>query len=140
MAESNKLAVIVHHNGEVTVRDERGYPLLCQDCRYSGWLTEYERHIRTTPATCLRYSGGADVSDGDRVLFDEVKYDDQQSWKSEQRHNAKADYWRARFPRCIDKNPTGNCEDFVRAKPLPWWGNFWKKLFRREWRTRKMRL
>jgi hypothetical protein len=67
MAESNKLAITAHHNNEITVRDERGYPSLCRDCRYSGWLTAYERHESTGPATCLLYSGGADVTDGDRV-------------------------------------------------------------------------
>ena len=137
MAESNKLAIILHHNDEVTVRDERGYPLLCKDCRYSGWLTQHERQISNTPFTCLLYSGGADVSDGDRVIFDNAKGD---YGRGEREHREKAYQWREKYPKCLDKNPTGNCKDFVKAKPLPWLGNFWRKLFKREWRSRKMRL
>jgi hypothetical protein len=45
-----------------------------------------------------------------------------------------------RYPFCKTKNPEGKCPDYVKAKPLPWWGNFWRKLFGREWRSKKMRL
>lgn len=37
-----KLAIIVHENDEVTVKDERGVPVVCKDCRFAGWLTEHE--------------------------------------------------------------------------------------------------
>lgn len=145
LAESNKLAVTVHHNNEVTVRDERGYPNLCRDCRYSGWLTEWEWVKFPHPQTCLRYSGGADTIDGDRVIFDNVTglhtnpYSNTTS-RRQKEHNDCARQQRNTYPRCAKKNPDGNCEDFVQAKTLPWWGNLWRKLLRREWRARRMRL
>ncbi len=117
--------------------------MLSLDCRYSGWLTGYERSNSKGPATCLHFSGGADVSDGDRVVFDDVKYHilgEGYRTSGEKAHDKKADQSRGRYPLCIDKNPAGECKDFVRAMPLSWLGNFWLKLFRREWRTRKMRL
>ena len=140
MAESNKLAIILHHNDEVTVRDERGYPLLCRDCRYSGWLTQYERQQNKTPHTCLLYSGGADIADGDRVVFDDIRKGWDDYGLGKRKHDDQARQSRNRYPKCLSKNPDGNCKDFVKAKPLPWLGNFWRKLFKREWRSRKMRL
>jgi len=136
--ESNELAVTVHHNNEVTVKDERGYPNVCRDCRHSGWLTEYERQHSGEPITCLLYSGGADPMEGDRVIFDHIRKTGYASGRS--RHNEAVKHWRGSFPACWSKNQDGKCADFVRAKPLPWIGNFWRKLFGREWRTRRMRL
>ncbi len=141
--DSHKLAVLVHHNNEVTVFDERGLPRVCRDCRFSGWLTAYERDKNPYPQTCLLYSGGADTNDGDRVIYDNVTgwYE---AWgetrRSSDAHNECAKQTRERYPRCTDKNPDGKCSDYVKAKPLPWMGNFWRKLFGREWRTRSMRL
>lgn len=130
MAESHKLSVIVHENDEVTVRDGRGVTLLCRDCRFSGWLSEWERGRYTHPRTCLRHSGGADMTDGDRVWLNI-----RDSWN----HDRIAPTWRGNYPFCHRKNHDGNCEDYVKAQPLRWWGNFWLKLLRREWRTRRMR-
>lgn len=141
-ASSNKIAVLVHHNNEVTVLDERGLPRLCRDCRHSGWLTEWERHTYTHPKTCLLYSGGADTLDGDRVIFDNVtglyRYRGETSRRSAD-HDRCAQANRKNYPLCGEKNPDGKCEDYIRAKSLAWWGNFWRKLFGREWRTRRMR-
>ena len=139
---SNKLAVLVHHNNEVTILDERGLPRLCRDCRFSGWLTVWERDKNTFPRTCLLFSGGADTQDGDRVIYDNVTgwydyYGDKR--RKIDAHNECARQTRGRYPLCDKKNPDGKCSDYVKAKPLPWWGNIWKKLRGREWRTRKMR-
>lgn len=138
--DSHQLAVTVHHNNEITVRDERGYPNLCRDCRYSGWLTQYERQNSPEPLTCLLRSGGADTLDGDRVIHDAVrqKFEDYGRGKTDHANTERR--WRKHYPTCWSKNSDGNCEDYVKAKPLPWLGNFWRKLFSREWRTRKMRL
>lgn len=65
-----KLSVIVHENNEITVKEGRGYPHLCRDCRFSGWLTAQERKESRYPVTCLFTSGGADTEDGDRIIFD----------------------------------------------------------------------
>lgn len=125
-----QLSVTVHENDEVTVRDGRSVTLLCRDCRFSGWLTEYERERHKHPWTCLRHSGGGDPIDGDRIWSNVEHYWDQD--KEERK-------WRSRYPFCSVKNHDGACEDYVKAKPLRWWGNFWLKLFRREWRTRRIR-
>lgn len=138
--KSHKLAVIVHHNNEVTVKDERGYPNLCRDCRYSGWLTGYERARWKDPPTCLLYSGGADTIDGDRVIFDTVGVNGHFASDDRRQHERWEREWRKHYPVCWHKNSHGECEDFVKAKALPWFGNFWRKLFGREWRTRRMRL
>jgi hypothetical protein len=119
----SKLSVIVHENDEVTVRDERGIPVVCKDCRFAGWLTEYEFHEYSLPRTCLHHSGGADPEDGDRVVFDEAIA----QWS----HDARTRNWREEYPLCSKKNERGNCNDFVRAKPVSWW----RRLFGR----RKMR-
>lgn len=142
MAESHKLAVVVHHNNEVTVKDERGYPHVCRDCRYSGWLTGYEDRHWPEPPTCLHASGGADPIDGDRVIFGGVGVRPglYQQPRNRRDHQDCEKDWRERYPSCWKKNQHGDCEDYVKAKPLPWWGNLWRKLLGREWRTRRMRL
>jgi hypothetical protein len=118
-----KLSVIVHENDEVTLRDERGVPVVCKDCRFAGWLTKYEFGRHRLPRTCLHHSGGADPADGDRVIFDEAD--------TQWRHNDRAGRWRKEYPLCTDKNERGDCNDFVRAKPVSWW----RRIFGR----RKMR-
>lgn len=113
---SHKLSVIVHENDEVTVRDERGVPVVCRDCRHSGWLTEHEFRENEQPTTCLHHSGGADPLDGDRVIFDDAI--------SHWQHRQMSDDWRKRYPLCFRKNHDGQCGDFVRAKPalkVSWW-------------------
>jgi len=131
VAESNKLSVIVHHNDEVTVRDERGYPAVCRDCRFSGWKDAGSYRSHSEPPRCLHHSGGADPVDGDRIM---ERLDGYYEWDEGRGSSDRL------YPRCKNKNPAGKCKDFVRAKPLRWRGNFWLKLFRREWRTRRMRL
>jgi hypothetical protein len=132
-----KLAVIVHGNDEVSVLDERRTPFVCAECRFAGWLTEYEFRTQLVPPTCLHYCGGADPQDGDRVLYDEVleaRYGREYRpvghpdlhWRRVLKggHLYLAARHRGRFPLCRDKNPDGRCEDFVRARPLPpvpWW-------------------
>jgi len=130
--ENNKIAVTVHHNNEVTVRDERGYPAVCRECRFSGWRNNYNYRNRPEPNRCLHHSGGADPVDGDRILerFDEGTSDS--DWYPNGKYGKL-------YPLCQDKNPDGKCENFVKAKPLSLIGNFWRKLFGREWRTKKMR-
>lgn len=137
--ESNKLAVTVHGNNEITIRDERGEPHLCRDCRFSGWLTGYEWKEYSFPVSCLHHSGGADAVEGDRVIFDDVKRRGGWDFDYIAAHNRVCGKWRATYPRCDDKNGDGKCADYVKAKPLPWFGNFWKKILGREWRTKGMR-
>lgn len=134
MSESSKLAVLVHHNNEVTILDERGHPNVCRDCRFSGWRRPSSYRHHSEPPRCLHYSGGADPVDGDRILnrLKSSFYDDE-NWEPNGKHGRL-------YPHCKDKNPDGKCSDFVRAKPLPWWGNFWRKILGREWRSKKMRL
>ena len=159
---SNKLAVTVHGNDEVTVRDERGVPDVCKNCRFAGWLTEYEfRMSKSTdylPVTCLHYSGGADPHDGDRVIFDDVTRwgnTDRQyvfvgpsHWDKEWKnipisgHLLKVSENRERYPECSEKNHDGKCGDFVPAKPEPergGWQKFWESKGERLVRIRKMR-
>lgn len=133
MAESNKLAILLHHNGEVTVRDERGYPAVCRDCRFSGWRNHGGYRSHREPTRCLHYSGGADPVDGDRMMerLQAGYYDSE--WKADGEHGKL-------YPRCKDKNPDGKCEDFVKAKPLPWTARtLWYKVTGREWRWPRMR-
>lgn len=110
-----KLAVIVHENDEVTLKDERGLPFVCRDCRFSGWLTEHEFKEYPLPRTCLHYSGGADPREGDRIILDDVA--------SSYAHDRVEPQWRTRYPLCSTKNADGNCTEFVRARPLSlgWW-------------------
>lgn len=130
MSESNKLAIILHHNNEITVRDERGYPAVCRDCRFSGWRSKSSYRKYSEPSRCLHHSGGADPVDGDRIMN---RFDGYYDWDT----GGQGDKL---YPLCKNKNPAGKCDDFVRAKPLPWRGNFWRKLLGREWRSRRMRL
>lgn len=135
---SHKLAVIVHENDEVTVRDARGLPHLCRDCRFSGWLTQAEREDSKFPTTCLFSSGGADTSDGDRVVFDDIVKPEYGStaWKRKIQYlNTK---WRKTYPWVHEKNRDGLCSDYTKAKPLPWWHPF--RWIGRSYRTRWMRL
>lgn len=110
-----KLAVIVHENDEVTLKDERGLPFVCKDCRFAGWLTEHEFKEHPAPCTCLHFSGGANPREGVRVILLDVT--------SDYGHYRVLPLWRARYPLCSDKNADGNCSDFVRARPLTlsWW-------------------
>ena len=135
-SENNALAVTVHHNNEVTVKDERGYPNVCRECRFSGWRDNDNYKSSSEPNRCLLYSGGADPVDGDRIMHGlKVRgvQRDNRNWEPGGEYGDL-------YPRCTAKNPDGKCTDFVRAKPIPWLGNFWLKLFSRDWRTRKMRL
>lgn len=133
MAESNKIAIIVHHNDEITVRDERGYPAVCRDCRFAGWRNQAGYDHYSAPTRCLHHSGGADPIDGDRILGSlDTGYPS--DWRPEGKLGKK-------FPTCVDKNPDGKCEDFVPAKPLPWnLRTFWYKIRGQEWRWPQMRL
>lgn len=159
---SDKVAVTVHGNDEVTVKDERGVPDVCKNCRFAGWLTEYEfkKAMRShqLPVSCLHYSGGADPHDGDRVVFDTVKQRGQT--RSRQVRDPKDPYnlvwaevgisehlkkewdYRDRYPKCSEKNHDGKCGDFVPAKPEPEmsrWQKFWESKGERLVRIRKMR-
>lgn len=119
-----KLAIIVHGNDEVTVRDERGVPVVCKDCRFAGWLTRYEFREYRLPRTCLHFSGGADPATGDRVVWDDVNV--------QYMHTICEVKARKEYPLCGIRNERGDCNDFVPAKPVPWW----RRLFGR----RKMRV
>lgn len=112
VTDNTKLAVIVHENNEITVKDGRGLPHVCLDCRHSGWLTKYEYGEYKLPRTCLLYSGGADPADGDRIILDTTK---DSYW-----HDDAAKKWRKKYPLCSHKNQDGQCEDFCRAKPMLW--------------------
>lgn len=133
---TKKLTVIAHPNNEVTVLDERGLPVLCLDCRYSGWLTGYEHKEHSYPRTCLLYSGGADVRDGDRVIFDDHGVGHGYDSANRREHEEIAKDWRKPYPLCEAKNAEGKCQEFVRARTLPWWR---LRRWIRPWRTRKMR-
>lgn len=122
MTDNTKLAVIVHENNEVTVRDARGLPHVCADCRYSGWLSKYEYDSWDDPQTCLLHSGGADPVDGDRIIKDWMTYD----W---QHQDLVKNDWRKLYPLCRKKNQDGSCEDFCPVKPLPWYRR-WLPFFR----------
>lgn len=153
MADEAKLAIIVHQNDEVTIRDERGVPCLCRDCRFSGWLTEWEFQNNQVPPTCLLHSGGADVLDGDRVIFDDVtEYEGPTLWNRKtgnDEHFTRCHLfiiekgWQKKFPSCFLKNHDGRCKDFVRAQP-PEPVSFWRRWLGgaklRDILRRKMRL
>lgn len=128
MSDSNtQLQVIVHGNHEITIKDERGLPRTCVDCRFSGWLTQHEFDEHESPWTCLLHSGGADPQDGDRILNDHID--------NEWNHNDAAKKCRKRYPLCFKKNHDGKCEDFVRARPMPWYARFfYRDYFRRQMR------
>lgn len=117
------LQIVVHDNGEVTTRDERGMPVLCKDCRFSGWLREYDfQKEAPMPTHCLHHSGGADPTTGLRIMFP---------------HEILAasvhESWSKCYPMTFRKNGDGRCKDFVPAKKLPWW----KRLFRSRRRIRE---
>jgi hypothetical protein len=133
MKKSDQLAVIVHENNEVTVRDGRGETLSCKDCRFSGWLTKAEYSKNKFPTHCLHFSGGADPTDKDRIIHDDVS-----RWsKWDSLSDSLREREQKKYPKCIVKNAKGNCEDYVKAKeisafnPLRWIG--------RTFRTLKMR-
>jgi len=159
VTSNTKLAVIVHGNDEVSVLDERKHPLVCKDCRFAGWLTEWEFNNHEIPRTCLHYSGGADPRDGDRVIYPDDQQEVKRSYKEfvggyypfitkEETvggHDFVAKTARENYPLCEKKNPRGNCKHFVRAKEVkePWWAQLWFLPRARRWRRaqrRKMRL
>jgi hypothetical protein len=130
-----KLSITVHENDEITLKDERGLPVVCKDCRFAGWLTEWEFNEDEVPWTCLYFSGGADPRDGDRVLVDTAA-----QWSDHYRSEGRL---RKRYPLCSTKNANGDCTDFVRARPLllRWWevlgslSSSFRKTLRRRMRT-----
>jgi hypothetical protein len=135
--DSHSLAVIVHENNEVTVKDGRGLPHLCRDCRHSGWLTKWHYQTINHPSHCLFYSGGADVEDGDRIIFNRPRVRDPFSdWKRDDALRDLKRKYGERYPRAGEKNKDGKCEDYVPAKKLPWWS--WRRWIR-PWRVRMMR-
>jgi hypothetical protein len=132
VTQKNKLAVIVHENDEVTIKDGRGRTLSCKDCRFSGWLTKTEYRQNKFPTHCLYFSGGANPIDKDRVIRDDINYWSHKSLFKDDRLRLEKKY-----PKCHKKNADGKCEDYVKAKPLSmlnplrWLG--------RSFRTLKMR-
>ena len=125
MSDEKRSLSIVYDDDQVVVQDERRVPVLCKDCRFSGWLRKYdysESWPGRLPTHCLHFSGGVRPSNGTRVVF----YSHTQKWDC-----PSAD-WLARYPATRMKNMDGQCKDFVPAKKIPWW----KRLFRS---ARKMR-
>lgn len=125
MTDEKPSLAIVYDDDQVVVQDERRMPVLCKDCRFSGWLREYDYHESwpsRLPTHCLHYSGGAEPSNGSRV-FDETRvYVFQEASIAAQK----------RYPQTHMKNHDGQCKDFVPVKKIAWW----KRLFRS---ARKMR-
>lgn len=114
-ASMSKLSVIVHENDEVTIKDERGLPVLCQDCRFAGWLSKWEFNRYRHTRTCLYYSGGSSPILPVRIRFFGTDFD------FDTTHERWSEQWRKDFPMCAKKNHNGNCKDFIRAKPQSWW-------------------
>lgn len=124
MTESSKLAIVVHGDGGTTVFDERQAPVLCKDCRFSGWLREYDYNFEwfklpwlfsgeVPPTHCLHYSGCADPVNGSRVICPQIKnsnWPDEKIWK--------------RYPETNEKNVDGKCQDFVPSKPRSWFARW----------------
>lgn len=131
------IKVIAHENGEITVQDGRGYPSICKDCRFSGWLYEGQYEGGGVPTNCLFHSGGADTEDGDRIIFSLRQGDYYSKLAYKDARLELEEKWESKFPFCRHKNQNGRCPDFVPAKrlsifnPLRWFGL--------EYRTRKMR-
>lgn len=115
-----KLSVIVHENDEVTVKDERGLPVLCSDCRFAGWLSKDEFNEYRRPITCLYTSGGSHPVLPVRIRVLKDLYE----WQ--------VNTWRNAFPFCTAKNHDGNCKDFIRAKPQSWWTRVFRRKKMRE--------
>jgi hypothetical protein len=117
---------VVYDDDQVVVHDERRTPVLCKDCRFSGWLREYdfsESWPGRLPTHCLHYSGGAEPSNGSRV-FDETCVSS---------YHYPTDGAQRRYPHTHVKNHDGQCTDFVPAKKIPWW----KRIFRSARRMRE---
>lgn len=110
MTVSNKLAVTVHHNNEVTIKDERGYPAVCRDCRFSGWRNDGSYRSHFYPQRCLHYSGGGDPVDGDRIM-EGLRVE----WNADQK-NWDGGCYDKLYPRCARKNKDGDCQAFALAR------------------------
>lgn len=118
--ERPRLRVVVHDDGEAVVSDERGAPVLCKDCRFSGWFrmidfTSSQKLIakqEILPTHCLYHSGGANPVDGRRVIFPEITT----NWEV-QPHPS----WTKVYPACTRANETGLCTKFVQATKPRWW-------------------
>lgn len=120
MTDTKTRLSVVYDDDTVVVHDERQIPVLCKDCRFSGWLRLYdykESWPSRLPTHCLHYSGGVRPSNGTRVVYYSCtdKYD-----------KPEGSEWRSRYPETLDKNHDGKCSDYVPAKKLPWW----RRLFR----------
>lgn len=122
----NKLKVVYHEDHQVDVQHVRGEPVVCTDCRYAGWIAQYEFTANRLPVSCLYYSGGADPHDGDRVVFDKTT---EKPWRDGEK--ARQRKWRKLYPFCADKNQDGQCTDFLRAKKPSWPIRIFNSLFRR---------
>ncbi len=135
------IKVILHENNEITVDEGRGYPVMCKDCRFSGWLYEQEYKNGGVPTTCLLYSGGADAMDGDRVIhsLDRGQYRNTYSGGQDYKREKESieSKWREKFPLCWHKNQHGKCTDYAKAKPISKWNPL--RWFGISYRTRKMR-
>lgn len=130
--KNEKLPVIVHENNEVTVRDGRNLTVSCKDCRFSGWLTKYDYEKHRCPTHCLYYSGGADPVDKDRIMLDKIEsYFPNRSERESIFEKEKV------YPKCDEKNENGNCELYVKAKPISIWNPL--RWIGRSYRTLKMR-
>jgi len=128
MSAGKKLKVVYNEDHSTDVLHTRGEPVICRDCRYVGWLTEYDFDNYNTPGSCLFYSGGADPQTGERIILDKtlVHHDDLGYPYLDRYIN-----WRKNYPLCHVKNRDGQCEDFLRAKKQSW--------FQRTFRRREMR-
>ena len=118
-----KLKVVYHEDHSTDVLHTRGEPVVCKDCRFAGWLTEYEYEHNKLPVTCLLYSGGADPQDGDRVKLDSFKK------HHDYVYNAKLKElrgWRELYPFCSERNQDGQCSDYMRAKKLSWFARLFQ--------------
>ena len=125
MSEEKRSLSIVYDDDQVVVQDDRRMPVLCKDCRFSGWLRLYDYRQSwpwRLPTHCMHYSGGAEPSNGSRVFDENAVYAFQRSGEAA----------RNRYPLSHVRNHNGQCKDFVPAKKIPWW----KRLFRS---ARKMR-
>jgi hypothetical protein len=125
MSGKAKLKVVYHEDHSTDVLHARGEPVVCKDCRFSGWLTLHDFRENKVPTHCLLYSGGADPHDGNRVILDDVEKD--RYYYSGQRLLTIRSY-DAGYPKCMARNQSGQCKDFLRAKKQ----SLFERIFRRK--------
>jgi len=125
------LKVVYHEDHSTDVLHTRGAPVICKDCRHSGWLTQYDFKTHTIPTHCLFYSGGADPRDGDRIILDWVDRP-RSHYYNDDRETIES--WDKLYPKCFQKNQDGQCGDYVRALETRWIDRLLRRVKRKDMR------